>query len=170
MLYILELPCLLGIHLIKLHDLETFQLINISPDANARCVSHSGAFRRDVEDFKSFDQSPAPSWHFSQSPISKVTDNFELFAWYNVHPLFWENLLWISSGALGYSVEDSLSSRDNVQSWITSDAIVSISKGNILSKWTSRFLKIIWSNQSIQSQVSSTMDISNFICNLNCFV
>ena len=61
MLYILTLPRLLGVQFNKLRALETIQLITLYLDANARCVSHSGAFRRDVEDFKSFDQSPAPS-------------------------------------------------------------------------------------------------------------
>ena len=55
MLYILTLPRLLGIQLIKLRALETIQLINLSPDVNARYVSHSGEFSRDVEGFKRFE-------------------------------------------------------------------------------------------------------------------
>ena len=61
MSYILELPCLLGIQLIKLRALETIQLINLSPDVNARHVSHSGEFVRDVENCKRINQSPDPS-------------------------------------------------------------------------------------------------------------
>ena len=52
MLYILTLPRLLGVQFNKLRALETIQLINLSPDVNARNVSHSGAFGCGVEDCK----------------------------------------------------------------------------------------------------------------------
>ena len=63
------------------------------------------------------------------------------------------------TGAPGHSIEDGMSSRDQVQDWINSETVVFTSdqRGILSHTQASRLQKVVRVKKSIRSKVSSTM-------------